>query len=367
MVDPPSTRKRKTRSTRSGALQREEVTSPDSKEPDVIKPFFEYMVNGVRAQPASKILVWMKDGGVLAVLSHWKAEELENPDRYELLKTTLGTMKNLDKVQKMISDLVKLSMLDDLDAPTDSAGMQQCQRWAATVRDLIGIQPAIPGAEHVDSSKINLEWKHKAAWCLVFTVLMDLHRGLDGYFGKLLGGDAVEKYRPGFMKPSTDIAKPFLLQAPLKGNAKWISETLVGSEARARKHEAKVLSATRPTPVETADSGEETGSKRKRPNRRANRAGKLVQKQRAKKAKQNGEPAETGIDREPPAFYSRNRSGRDAAAYNLNRIGDGPSAGKPSESTITTATGTEGTRLVGAGAIQDADGECTGGMMRQGG
>jgi len=147
------------------------------------------MLEGSRPQKPHDVNVWVGQDGVIKVLSEWKAEEIDQPDRYKVVLKVFGDIKDVGVLVRTIEDFVKtaVAITTSADADNGSAVKRMRKRWAFCVRKLADAAP-VPGANVGDKSKINTLWRYEASYCLLLTALTEIHRAdPQSYFCNLLG------------------------------------------------------------------------------------------------------------------------------------------------------------------------------------
>ena len=252
--------------------------------------------------------------------------------------------KTLDAILALADDVAKLSTTSEgsIDVSEASPAEKQLKSLAKIAQKLVSARP-IPGEESVAKDG-KMVWKHKAATCLLFTIMMDLHRASDGYvstllvilsfsttyahiisqFSAFLGGPVVEKWSNlGALYESIKLDPPFSNPKLLIGRAKYLEEATAQGSALESDNEGNGRT----------QSNEGNGGEiiTERLNRRANRArGDLLSK-KVKKAKKDRKKEVEDKEADapqmaPPPFFSRDRRIRDASVYNINHLGDGPKA-----------------------------------------
>ncbi|KAK5129475.1 hypothetical protein LTR08_003235 [Meristemomyces frigidus] len=209
-----------------------------------------------------------------------------------------GSITSKEMLVASIDDFVKISMLQLGEGKVDFSdeGDQLRQRWAVIIRRLADAAP-VPGANVGDCSKVNAMWKYEAAYCLLLTALMEIHRAdPEGYFSNLLGAIPASAR----MSQSSLLAAYELDTVPS-------GKTSEPSRKKQRLQEPTLLVAS--NEEQEDDSGDMKPVIKSRASRRSKTSGKAVREKLGKKASKSGHhetealvPA-AGL----PGYYRRDR------------------------------------------------------------
>ena len=105
---------------------------------------------------------WAEDRCVVLALLHFKEQEIDDPERYDQLKITVGDKNSIEEVAELVKNIVRLSVAGEKNPTEGSAEVQQVRRLANIVYNLVGLY-TVPGSDVSKTWKPGVDWKHEAA------------------------------------------------------------------------------------------------------------------------------------------------------------------------------------------------------------
>ncbi|KAK4556720.1 hypothetical protein LTR86_006291 [Recurvomyces mirabilis] len=163
---------------------------PAPEKPDLNGDAADKLSDSDRLITKQTILHWISADSVLRALETFKRTEIDHPDRYDALGIILSEYRDVDKLERKIKFLSQHCASNGRLGEGSTDKSRLFGRWSHCAFMVLFTKYPVPGSDLTGSLQ-NEEWRWRAAWSLLFTVVMELHRNETGYLHQLLRGPKV--------------------------------------------------------------------------------------------------------------------------------------------------------------------------------